>query len=99
MTFGRKDMRALRRLLIGSSVLLLSLVSAAYAQEPIKIGVLGDLAGPFAAMSGKGSIVAAQMAIDEVGGSVLGRKVEILTGDSQNKPDVGAAIVRRWFEN
>jgi branched-chain amino acid transport system substrate-binding protein len=60
--------------------------------------VLGDMSGIFTAMSGKGSIVAAQMAIDEMGGKVLGREVRILTGDSQNKPDVGAAIVKRWFE-
>ncbi len=75
------------------------LCAGASAQEPIKIGVLGDLSGMYTAMSGKGSLVAAQMAIDELGGRVLGREVRTVSGDSQNKPDVGAAIVKRWFEN
>lgn len=77
----------------------LLLVPALVAGQELKIGLIGDLAGPFAAMSGKGSIAAAQMAIDDMKGTVLGRKIVLLTGDSQNKPDVGAAIAKRWYES
>ena len=79
-------------------IALLMAIPAFAAAQDIKIGVLGDLAGPFAAMSGKGSIAAAELAVEDMKGSVLGRKIQILTGDSQNKADVGAAVVKRWFE-
>jgi len=80
-------------------VALLTAFPLLAAAQDIKIGVLGDLAGPFAAMSGKGSIAAAELAVEDMKGSVLGRKIQILTGDSQNKADVGAAIAKRWFES
>jgi branched-chain amino acid transport system substrate-binding protein len=78
-----------------------TLTNLATAQEsqPLKIGILGDMTGTFSAVSGKGSVIAAQMAIDDFGGKVLGRKIEILTGDHQNKADIGAAIAKRWYEN
>ncbi len=81
----------------------LSLLAAhpAAAELPVtvKIGVLNDMSGPFADQSGKGSVVAAQMAAEDfaaAGGG--GFKVEILSGDHQNKPDIGAAIVREWID-
>ncbi len=79
-------------------LVLISPVGAQPSQPPLKIGILGDMTGPFSAVSGKGSAIAAQMAIDDFGGTVLGRKIEILTGDHQNKADIGAAIAKRWYE-
>lgn len=70
----------------------------AQAQEPIKFGVLNDLSGSFADLGGKGSIVAAQMAIDDIGGKVLGRPISLLVADSQNKPDIANAIAKRWID-
>jgi branched-chain amino acid transport system substrate-binding protein len=64
----------------------------------IKIGVVTDLNGPLASATGRGSVEAARMAAEEFGNAVNGRPIEILSADHQNKPDIGAAIVRRWFD-
>ena len=64
----------------------------------VKIGVLNDQSGMYADLSGQGSVIAARMAAEDFGGSVLGRPIEIIFADHQNKPDVGAAIAGRWYE-
>jgi branched-chain amino acid transport system substrate-binding protein len=69
------------------------------ADTPVKIGVLTDMSGFVADISGAGSVLAARMAVEDFGGSVLGRPIEIVSGDHQNKPDVGAAVVRRWLDS
>jgi branched-chain amino acid transport system substrate-binding protein len=73
---------------------------AARAQgaTPIKIGVLTDETGPYADSGGPGSIVAARFAAADMGGGVLGRPIEILHADHQNKPDVAATIARGWYD-
>ena len=68
------------------------------AQEPIVIGVLDDMAGSSADLNGPSAVAAAQMAIDDFGGTVLGRPVRLISADHRNKPDVGAAIARRWYD-
>lgn len=80
--------------------LLLSVVCPTMAEEtgPIKLGVLTDMSSLYADNGGQGSVVAAQMAVSDFGGTVLGRPVEIIFGDHQNKADVGVAITRRWLE-
>jgi branched-chain amino acid transport system substrate-binding protein len=70
----------------------------AATSEDIKIGVLTDMSGPYADLAGQGSVEAARMAIDEFGGKVRGRKIELVYGDHQNKPDIGASIARQWFD-
>jgi branched-chain amino acid transport system substrate-binding protein len=76
------------------------LMGAAQAQTPdtIKIGVLADMSSLYADLGGPGSVTAAQMAVDDFGGTVLGKKVEIVSADHQNKPDIGASIARQWFD-
>jgi len=76
------------------------LTGAAYAQAPdtIKIGVLADMSSLYADLGGPGSVTAAQMAVEDFGGSVLGKKVEVVSADHQNKPDIGASIARQWFD-
>src|SRR5262252_447073 len=64
----------------------------------VRIGILNDQSGPYADFGGKTSVDAARMAVEEVGGKVLGRSIEIVAGDHQNKPDVASAIARRWFD-
>jgi branched-chain amino acid transport system substrate-binding protein len=76
----------------------LSLAGAAQAEEPLKIGVLEDMTGAYSDVAGDGSVVAARLAIEDFGGTVLGRKIELLSGDHQNKADVGANVARQWFE-
>ena len=66
---------------------------------PVKLGVLTDMSSLYADNGGRGSVVAAQMAVDDFKGKVLGRPVQIIAGDHQNKADVGSAIARRWLEN
>ena len=64
----------------------------------VRIGVLNDQSGLYADLGGPGSVVAARMAVADAGGSVLGKPVEIVFADHQNKSDIGAAIARQWFE-
>ena len=64
----------------------------------VKIGVLNDESGPYAAFAGPGSRVAALMAVEDFGAAAKGLKVEIVFADHQNKPDVGAKIAREWYD-
>lgn len=64
----------------------------------VKIGVLNDQSGIYVDMAGPGSVVAAQLAVEDFGGKVLGAPIEIVGGDHQNKPDIGTAIVNRWID-
>jgi branched-chain amino acid transport system substrate-binding protein len=66
--------------------------------EGVKIGILNDQSGVYADYGGKYSFEAAKMAIEDFGGSVLGEKIEIVSADHQNKPDLAASIARRWYE-
>lgn len=71
---------------------------ASRAQTPLRIGYLTDVSGPSAGNDGKPGADAARMAIEEMGGSVLGRPIELLIADHQGKPDVGVGIARKWFD-
>jgi branched-chain amino acid transport system substrate-binding protein len=85
---------------IGALALALGAVPAAAqtAAAPVKIGVLEDMAGPVSYLAGQGGVDAVKMAVDDFGGKVLGRPVEVVSGDHQAKPSVGAAIARRWLD-
>jgi branched-chain amino acid transport system substrate-binding protein len=80
---------------------MLSLSSVTQAQvsnDTVKLGVLTDMSGIFADGVGQGSVVAAQMAAEDFGGKVLGKPIEVIFADHQNKPDTGAGIARSWFD-
>jgi branched-chain amino acid transport system substrate-binding protein len=66
--------------------------------DVVKVGVLTDLSGLYSDIGGQGSVVAAQMAADDYGGKVLGKKIEVVSADHQNKPDVAAQKVREWID-
>jgi branched-chain amino acid transport system substrate-binding protein len=68
------------------------------SDDVVKIGVLNDQSGLYADLGGPGAVVAARMAVEDAGGTVLGKPVEIVVADHQNKADIGAAIARRWFD-
>ncbi len=68
------------------------------APSPVVIGVLNDQSGNYADLGGKGSIVAAEMAVADFGGVVLGRPVSVIAADHQDKPDVASAIASKWFD-
>jgi branched-chain amino acid transport system substrate-binding protein len=74
------------------------LTAAAVAQQPVKLGVLNDQTGLYADLSGMGSVHAARMAVEDYRGKVLGRPIEVIFADHQNKPDIGASIARQWIE-
>lgn len=91
--------------LIGNALLLAGIVaaSAAFSQEKIsdgviRIGLIEDMSGVYADITGMGAVTAAQMAVDEFGGSVLGMPIEIVSADHQNKADIGGVIARKWFD-
>ncbi|HIJ62713.1 MAG TPA: ABC transporter substrate-binding protein, partial [Rhodospirillaceae bacterium] len=86
---------------MASAVLLsLSLAAPAMAQStsPVRLGVLNDQSGVYADVTGQGSVIAARMAVEDFGGKVIGRPIEVIFADHQNKPDVAAAIATRWFD-
>ena len=73
-------------------------VGGAGAQDRVRIGVLNDQSGVFSTYQGIGSVIAAQMAVEDYGGKAAGKPVDVITADHQNKTDVGVGIARRWYD-
>src|SRR3569623_3842385 len=80
---------------VATSALLLAAPASA---QGVKIGILNDQSGVYADYGGKYSVEAAKMAIEDFGGEVLGQKIEMVTADHQNKPDLATSIARRWYD-
>ena len=72
--------------------------SAKISGGVVKIGVLDDMSGLYSDIGGKGEVVAAEMAVAEVGGKVLGAPIQVVSADHQNKPDVGSNKAREWYD-
>ena len=72
--------------------------TAAQAQVNVKIGVLNDMSSLYADITGPGSVTAAKMAVEDFNPAAHGMKVDIVSADHQNKPDVGSNIARQWFD-
>jgi branched-chain amino acid transport system substrate-binding protein len=70
-------------------------LAAAQGDRPIRVGVLADMNGPYADFSGQGAVIAARLAAEDYGG---GARVEILSADHQNKPDIAVSIARGWID-
>jgi branched-chain amino acid transport system substrate-binding protein len=96
----------IRNKLLGSAVFLTGLLaaSATFAEDVkisddvVRIGLIEDMSGVYADITGPGAVTAAKMAVEEFGGTVLGKKIEIVSADHQNKADIGGAIARKWFD-
>ena len=85
---------------IATAVLALAVPAIAeISGDVVKLGVLNDMSSLYADISGPGSVEAARMAIADFGGVVNGKKIELISADHQNKPDVGSAIANQWFDN
>ena len=85
-------------LLLGTAVLFAA-GSAAFAQDKtVKVGVLTDLSGLYADLGGNGSILAAQMAVEDSGVAGKGWKIEVISADHQNKPDIATNLARQWID-
>ena len=72
---------------------------AQLSNDVVKIGVATDMSSLYADINGPGAVVATQMAIDDFGGTVMGKKIELVSGDIQNKADVAATLAGRWYDN
>jgi len=81
-----------------AAALLATAAIAQAAEGPVKIGVLTDMSSLYSDSGGKGSQIAAEMAVEDFGGSVLGQKILVVGADHQNKPDIGANIARAWYD-
>lgn len=81
------------------ATLSLSPAAAQLSDGILKIGVLNDQSGSSSNMGGQGSVVAARMAVEDFGGSVLGKPISVVFADTQNKPDIASTIATRWIEN
>jgi branched-chain amino acid transport system substrate-binding protein len=93
-------MSRLRGSVLATALLALG-AGVAHAEIPnhlLKVGVLTDMSGPFAQQAGEGSVVAAKMAAEDFAKEAGDLKVEIVSADHQNKPDIGSSIVRRWID-
>src|SRR5215472_7553502 len=90
--------RLIASLLLTAALTLAAAGGAAAEDKVVKIGVLSDQSGLYADLSGPGSTVAAQMAVEDSGLTAKGWKIDVISGDHQNKPDIGTAIARQWFD-
>ena len=82
---------------VGLAAIGLATIAHAQAPAPLRIGVMEGFSGVYGDLT-QGEVEAMQLAIDDFGGKVLGRPIEILQADHQTKPDVGAAIARKWYD-
>jgi branched-chain amino acid transport system substrate-binding protein len=88
----------IRRVALALALMLPTALAHAELPAVVKVGILNDMNGPFADQSGRGSVVAAQMAAEEFAAQGVSFGVEIVSADHLNKPDVGAQIVREWVD-
>jgi branched-chain amino acid transport system substrate-binding protein len=75
-----------------------AIIRAQSSSKPVRIGLLSDMGGPYRDVGGPGNRVAMELAIEDFGGSVLDRPIEILQADDQNKPDVSTSLAREWID-
>lgn len=84
--------------LAGSTVLASGVLAQTISGDVVKIGIMADQSGPYADNGGPGAVEAARMAVEDAGGEVNGKKIELVIADDQNKPDIGAAIALKWVD-
>ena len=90
--------RKLSALMLGTALALATGTGAFAGDKVVKIGVLNDMSGLYADLAGPGSVVAAQMAIEDSGMTKKGWKIDVVSADHQNKPDIGVNIARQWID-
>jgi branched-chain amino acid transport system substrate-binding protein len=94
-----KRFAATALLVVGTLMAGAGAAPAQVSNDVVKLAVTNDQSSIYSAAGGYGAVIAAQMAAEDAGGTVLGKKIEIVFADNQNKPDVGVSIVRRWLDN
>lgn len=98
-----KIAKEIASVLIGAAAVLFvdgsaSAQTAAISDDVVRIGVLTDMSGQFSHESGEGAVTAVKMAVEDFGGKVLGKPIQVLVADHQNKPDTASALARKWFD-
>ncbi|MGD9615269.1 MAG: ABC transporter substrate-binding protein [Alphaproteobacteria bacterium] len=91
----------MKRTAVASFAAALMMSAAAQAQisgDVVRIGVMNDMSGLYADIGGQGSVEAARLAVADFGGTLDGKKIEIVSADHQNKPDIGSGIARKWYD-
>ncbi|MBA4790773.1 MAG: ABC transporter substrate-binding protein [Rhizobiales bacterium] len=88
----------LKVLSVAGALLLAQYTPAVSAEIDVKIGVLADMSGLYSDIGGQGAVVAAKLAVEDFNPAANGMKVEILSADAQNKPDIAVSIARKWFD-
>ena len=91
--------RAVVSALTAAPLAMPGLLRAQSTSKPVKLGLLSDMGGPYRDVGGPGNRAAVELAVEDAGGSVLGRPIEIVQGDDQNKPDVAASLAREWVDS
>lgn len=98
MNLALKHALAIAVLMAGLPVGWVGSAIAKDADNKVVVGVLNDQSGVFADVTGQGSVIAARLAIDDAGGQVLGKAIELVSADHQNKADLAGSIARRWLD-
>jgi branched-chain amino acid transport system substrate-binding protein len=92
-----------RRIVLGgltaAPLAMPAIIRAQTTSKPVRIGLLSDMGGPYVDVGGPGNRVATELAIADFGGSVLGRPIEVLQADDQNKPDIATSLARQWIDD
>jgi branched-chain amino acid transport system substrate-binding protein len=91
-------MKVVASLALAVATIVTTVAHAQYTGGVVKIGVLSDMSGLYADLTGAGSVAAAKLAVQDFDPSSYGMKVEIVSADHQNKPDIGSNIARQWFD-
>jgi branched-chain amino acid transport system substrate-binding protein len=95
--------RLSRRVVVGglaaAPLAVPGIIRAQSSSKPVKIGLLSDMGGPYRDVGGPGNKVATEMAIADFGGSVLGRPIQVMQADDQDKPDVSTSLARQWIDD
>src|SRR5712671_6524714 len=94
----REMMKTARNMIVMAALLASSSAFAQYTDGVVKIGILSDMSSLYSDITGPGSVAAAKLAVEDFGAAAKGIKVEIVSGDHQNKPDVGSNIAGTWFD-
>ena len=90
--------KSVSALMLGSALLLGAVTQGLAQDKVVKIGSLSDQSGLYSDVGGPGSTLAAQMAVEDSGLLAKGWKIDVISGDHQNKPDIGSNIARQWFD-
>jgi branched-chain amino acid transport system substrate-binding protein len=96
--FGASRGTCAKAVLIAGMAIATTTAQAQISDDVVRVGIMGDMSGPYSGNGGPGSVLAARMAIEDFGGKVNGKAIDLVISDDQNKPDVGLNAARKWLD-